>query len=229
MVIDLGSFPIALLIFALLIPIAYSLKNNRKNLRSILFITIASIGTIVLYPLVSFLSSAIPSFGYTIGKTIIFVILPIITILYIERCKLKDVFRKLGVRRTNLPRSVLFGIAVGIITITITVFVSSITQFDILFRSIMFFESFTEEFFFRGFLFLYLLSKTNFNVAFLTSVLGFILVHPQNFTTLFIISTIAQGVLNTVVAHKTKNIIGPWVSHGMNRFFPPLIRGLLGM
>lgn len=229
MAINLGPFPVALLMFALLIPIGYSLKNNRKNLKPILLITIASIVMIVLYPVVSFLAGAIPDFGYSIGKIILFILLPAATILYIEKWGIKDIFRNLGVRKTNLPRSVLYGIIAGIITITITIFVSTTTQFDAVFRTVMFFEAFTEEFFFRGFLFLYLLTKTNLKVAYATSIVGFILIHPQNFTSLFIASTMAQSVLNTIIAHKTRNIIGPWISHGMNRLFPPLIRVFLGM
>lgn len=229
MAINLGSFPVALLIFALLIPIAYSLKNNRKNMKPILMITLASIGTIVFYPMVSFLSGIIPGFGYTIGKIILFVLIPVITILYIEKWRIKDVFRNLGVRKTNLPRSVTYGIIAGVATVIITIFASTTTQFDIVFRTIMFFEAFTEEFFFRGFLFLYLIGKTNVKVAYATSITGFVLIHPQHFASTFLISTIAQGVLLTVVAHKTKNLLGPWISHGMNRFFPSLIRVFLGM
>jgi membrane protease YdiL (CAAX protease family) len=88
----------------------------------------------------------------------------------------------------------------------------------------MFFEAFTEEFFFRGVLFLYLLSKTNVKIAYLTSVPAFVLMHPQHFTSLFIISTVTQAILLTVITHKTKNIIGPWVAHGLNRILPSAIR-----
>lgn len=226
---DFGMFPVAPMIIALLIPIFYSLSKRRKELRSILMITICSIAVIVLYPLVSWLSGVIPYLGYTIGKFILFVIFPAITVLYIERWKVRNVFRNFGVRREGLPKSVLYGIIAAIITIIITIFVSTTSQFDAAFRSIMFFESFTEEFFFRGFLFIYLISKTNTKVAYATSILGFILIHPQHFTRLFLISTIAQSILLTVVAHKTKNMIGPWISHGLNRFFPTLIRSVLGM
>jgi membrane protease YdiL (CAAX protease family) len=228
MAINLGAFPILPLIFALLIPIAYSLIKAR-NRKSIALITLCSILMIALYPLVSFLGDLIPLFGYSLGKIILFVLFPVLTILYLERWKIRDIFSGLGVRRKGLPRSVLYGITAAAVTIAITVLVMEPYQFDLAFRVIMFFESFTEEFFFRGFLFLYLLTKTSTRTAFATSVLGFILVHPQHFTNLFLVSTAAQGILLTIVAQKTRNILGPWIGHGLNRFLPILIKNLIGI
>ncbi len=132
----------------------------------------------------------------------------------------------LGVRKKNMSKSVLYGLVAAVITVVITMVVAT-TTFDLFFRIIMFFESFTEEFFFRGFLFLYLLTKTNKKVAYATSILGFVLIHPQHFTSLFLLSTIAQALLLTIVADKTGNIVGPWVSHGLNRFLPSLIKTFL--
>jgi membrane protease YdiL (CAAX protease family) len=224
---DLGMFPVAPFLIALLIPLIYSLKN-RKERRSVIAIIIASILLVALYPLVTFLGNAIPLFGYSIGKVVLFVLIPVITVLYLEKWKLKDIFSNLGVRKRGLPRSVYYGLIAAVVTIAITVLVSTSSQFDTVFRTIMFFEAFTEEFFFRGFLFLYLVKKTSLRVGYATSIVGFVLMHPQHFTSLFLISTIAQAVLLTVVADKTKNIIGPWISHGANRLFPSLIRSLLG-
>jgi len=223
----LGPFPVAPLIFALLIPIIYSLKNNKRELKPILLITLCSIGTIILYPITSFFSISMPLFGYLIGKIFLFVVFPIITIFYIEQWDLKDILSNVGVRNRNISKSIFYGLIVAIVTIIITVFVSSPSNFDPVYRTIMFFESFTEEFFFRGFLFLYLLKKTNPKIAYATSILGFILIHPQHFGNMFLISTVTQGVLLTIVTDKTKNIIGPWISHGLNRFIPALIRSLI--
>ncbi len=221
--------PIALFLIALLIPLAYSLKNKRKNLKPILAMIICSLAMVSFYSLTYYLSQISPLFGYTIGKFILFVFLPIITIFYVERWNPKTILSNLGVKKENLRKSVIYGVLAALVTITITIFLISTMSFDLSYRIVMFFEAFTEEFFFRGFLFLYLLSKTDIRVAYVTSILGFILIHPQHFTSLFLISTITQGILLTVVAHKTRNIIGPWIGHGLNRFFPVLIRNLLGI
>jgi len=54
-------------------------------------------------------------------------------------------------------------------------------------------------------------------VAYAPSILAFMLAHPQHCTSLFLICVAAQGILLGVVAHKTKNIIGPWISHRLNK------------
>ena len=228
MTLSLGAFPIALLLVALILPLAYSLKN-RGSLKAVSGIIICSAAVVALYPLVSFLSELLPPLGYTLGKVILFILFPVVTVVLLERWRLRDCFLCLGIRKTALSRSIVYGIIAAAVTILITILVITTTPFDVMFRTIMFFEAFTEEFYFRGFLFLYLLSKTNIKVAYTTSILGFILIHPQHFTSLFLLSTIAQGVLLTVVAHKTKNILGPWIGHGLNRFFPVLIRNILGI
>ncbi len=182
---------------------------------------------VVFYPLIYYLSQAIPLFGYTIGKFILFVFLPIIIIFYVERWKLKAILSNLGIRKENLRKSMVYGVLAGVITIIITVFLISTTSIDLPYRIIMFFEAFTEEFFFRGFLFIYLLAKTERKIAYVTSILGFVLIHPQHFLSPFLISTITQGILLTMVTDKTKNIIGAWVGHGLNRVFPVLIRSFI--
>ncbi|MFH1474033.1 MAG: CPBP family intramembrane glutamic endopeptidase [Candidatus Aenigmatarchaeota archaeon] len=218
-----GSFPVAPLLFAFLIPIVYSLVK-RKELKSILLMTACSVGVVAFYPITNFLSSSIPLFGYLIGKVILFVLFPIGTIFFIERWSIKDIFTNLGVRKENLKKSILYGLLAAVVTIAITTLIITSSQIDSVYSTVMFFESFTEEFFFRGFLLLYLMKKTSPKVAYATSILGFILIHPQNFDNLFIISTMVQGVLMTVIADKTKNIVGPWVGHGLNRVVPSLLR-----
>ena len=84
---------------------------------------------------------------------------------------------------------------------------------------VSFVESFTEEFFFRGILFIFLMNKTNIKIAYITSLTSFILIHPQNFTNSFIISTIVQGLITTEICRRTKNLAGAWIVHGTNRFF----------
>lgn len=227
MSVNLGMFPVALLVIAVLIPLIFSLKE-RKEVKPVIAILICSIGVVVFYPLTTFLANLEPVFGYAAGKVILFVLFPVATILYVERWNLKDIFSNLGIRKRGLRKSLIYGLLAAIVTIAITVLVATSSQFDLTYRIIMFFEAFTEEFFFRGFLFLYLLRKTSRKIAYVTSILGFVLIHPQHFLSFFLISTITQGILLTVVADRTKNVIGPWVSHGLNRFFPVLIRGLIG-
>jgi membrane protease YdiL (CAAX protease family) len=227
MLLDLGMHPIALLIFALLIPLIYCAKWKKKELKDVALLTISIVVIILLYPLVIYLSCIItvPGVGYSLGKFILFVILPIATISYIEKWNVREILFKVGVRKENLNKSIIYGVAAAVITIVITIFlVSTPSKLYIIFHIVMFFEAFTEEFLFRGVLFLYLVQKTNLKVAYSTSIIGFILVHPQHFTSMFILSTTAQAVLLTIVADKTKNVIGPWIGHGLNRVVPPLIR-----
>jgi membrane protease YdiL (CAAX protease family) len=80
-----------------------------------------------------------------------------------------------------------------------------------------FFESLTEEVYFRGVLLLYLWKKTNLPIAYATSLSSFVLVHPQHFISLFLVSTIIQGILTSEIARRSKNIMGSWLLHGINR------------
>jgi membrane protease YdiL (CAAX protease family) len=93
--------------------------------------------------------------------------------------------------------------------------------------TISFFEAFTEEFFFRGILFIFLLQKTNMKIAYVTSLASFILIHPQNLTNLFIVGTIIQGFVTLEIARRSQNIIGSWMLHGSNRFFELVLLPLL--
>ncbi|MBL7160407.1 MAG: CPBP family intramembrane metalloprotease [Candidatus Aenigmarchaeota archaeon] len=218
----LEQFPVAPMLLVLLIPLAYSFWK-RKERKAVIVVCIACVFTVAFYPLVNILANLVPTVGYFLGKIILFIFIPILAVFFLEKWSLKNIFIDFGVRRKALGKSVSLGIAAAIVTIAITLLVS-VTQWDLAFRSIMFFESFTEEFFFRGFLLLYLMKKTTPKIAYSTSVLGFVLIHPQHFNSLFLISTIAQGLLLAWVAGKTKNIIGPWIAHGANRFFPSLLR-----
>jgi len=232
MVAGFQSFPLKPMLLALLIPLVYSLckvrKKDRKELKPILLISLCSVGTVIFYGITYYLSNYLGAFGtlfgYSIGKFILFVLLPMATIFYIERWPAKKIFSELGVKKAGIEKSVLYGLLVAVVTIIITIFVSVRADFDLTYRTIMFFEAFTEEFFFRGFLFLYLAKKTNRKVAYATSILGFILIHPQHFISPFLISTITQGILMTIVADKTDNVVGPWIGHGLNRFVPPMIK-----
>jgi membrane protease YdiL (CAAX protease family) len=76
---------------------------------------------------------------------------------------------------------------------------------------------------------LYIWKITNLKVAYSTSVLAFVLAHPQHLTALSLLVVATQGILLGVVTYKTKNIIGPWISHGLNRVIPSWISIALGV
>jgi membrane protease YdiL (CAAX protease family) len=84
-----------------------------------------------------------------------------------------------------------------------------------------------KNFFFRGVPFLYLFRLTDVKIAYARSLLAFILAHPHHFDSLFIAATTAQGTLLALVTHKTNNIVGPWISHGLNRVLANVLRMLL--
>jgi membrane protease YdiL (CAAX protease family) len=228
---DLGIFPIVLMLLALVIPIVYCLKWKKTNLRKVVLILFCCIFIVILYPITTYLGNIIePTLGYFLGKLFLFTLLPFVTILYLERWKIKTTLMELGVKKEKLIISILLGLGVLLITVVIALIIYGLRQTEspsIYWNMIMFLDAFNEEFLFRGVLLLYLWKITDFKIAYATSVLSFILAHPQNFTSLYLISTAAQGILLGIVTYKTKNLIGPWISHGFNRVVPQIISVLL--
>ena len=228
---DLGIFPIALMLLALVIPIVYCIKWKKTNLRKVVLISICCIFIVILYPITTFLGNIMePTLAYFLGKLILFTLLPFATILYLERWKIKTTFMELGVKKEKLIISILLGLGVLLITVVIAFLIYGLGQAEFpsaYWNTIMFFDAFNEEFLFRGVLLLYLWKITDLKIAYATSVLAFILAHPQNFTSLYLTSTAAQGILLGIVTYKTKNLIGPWISHGLNRVIPQIISALL--
>ena len=228
---DLGIFPIVLMLLALVIPIVYCLKWKKTNLRKTVLILICCILIVILYPITTYLGKIIePTLGYFLGKFILFTLLPFVTILYLERWKIKTTLIELGVKKEKLMISILLGLGILLITVVIALLIYGLGQAktpSAYSNTIMFFDAFNEEFLFRGVLLLYLWKITDLKIAYATSVLAFILAHPQNFTSLYLTSTAAQGILLGIVTYKTKNLIGPWISHGLNRVIPQIISALL--
>jgi membrane protease YdiL (CAAX protease family) len=228
---DLGIFPIALMLLALVIPLVYCIKWKKTNLRKVVLIFICCIFIVVLYPITIYLGNIIePTLGYFLGKLILFTLFPFIAILYLERWKIKTTLIELGVKKEKLMTSILLGLGVLLITVIIALLIyrwGHAAPFSSYWNTIMFFDAFNEEFLFRGVLLLYLWKITDLKIAYATSVLAFILAHPQNFTSLYLISTAAQGILLGIVTYKTKNLVGPWISHGLNRVIPQIIAALL--
>ncbi len=228
MPLDLGLFPVALLLPVLLIPIAYCLGWHRMEARFVLGVCGCCVLVVLLYPTVFYLSDALGILGYAIGKFVLFVGLPLAAVVYLERSHVRPALTKLGVQRPNVGKSLLLGILAALVMIVVTVLVTSAQPIDLFIDGVLFVEAFTEEFLFRGVLFLYLATKTTPWVAYATSILGFIAIHPQNFEGWFLVSTVLQAVLLAVVADRTHNLAGPWLAHGLTRSIPQAIRFLLG-
>ncbi len=230
-VMDLGIFPIALILLALVIPIVYCSIWKKSNLRKTVLIFVCCIFIVIFYPITTYLGNIIePTVGYFLGKFILFTLLPFVTILYLERWKIKTTLMELGVKKEKLMISILLGFGVLLITVVIALLIYGLGQVESLsayWNTIMFFDAFNEEFLFRGVLLLYLWKITDLKIAYATSVLAFIFAHPQNFTSLYLMSTTAQGILLGIVTYKTKNLIGPWISHGLNRVIPQILSALL--
>jgi membrane protease YdiL (CAAX protease family) len=225
---NLGNYPIAPLIFALLIPLLYCLVNKKSEMKNMLVLFVSGIIMVALYPIIFYLPNSFGIAGYAFIKFIIFVCLPIVTILYLEKWDLMKILYNVGINKDNLSKSIIFGLIAAVIMIVVVLIISTTFQTDIYWYVITFIESFTEEFYFRGVLLLYLAQKVDIRIAFATSIIGFIVVHPQHFITTFLISTTIQAVLLAIVVYKTKNIIGAWIAHGLTRTCPNLIRIALG-
>lgn len=232
--IGLGTYPTLLFFVALLIPLLYSMVRKRDGLRGMMAIFVMGVLVVFFYPAVNHLGALVPesSIGYSVGKLIVFVFIPLAFVLYLERWRLKDAFGKLGIRRKRFKESVLLGLAVLVVTGVLAIVFGGNVEIQTLWAVVAFFEAFTEEFFFRGVMFLYIAWKIDARVAFASSLIAFVSFHPQHYLnpglrpTLLI--TLAQGALMVLVTHRTKNIAGPWIGHGLNRSIPYIVKAALG-
>lgn len=228
---NFGDFPIALIAVVLLVPVIYSAVWKRESLKKTLALWVLSVVLVLLYPLVIYASNNGGNFGYFLAKLVIFVFLPLALLMFMEKWTARTAFVNVGVRRMNLEKSVAYGLIVAVITITLSVSIllatnASSNGVDAGWATSMFLDAFTEEFLFRGVFFLYLMTLIDWRVAAVTSITAFVLMHSQYFIgalSLFIIVTIVQAILLTWVAYKTRNIIGTWISHGLNRIVPQLV------
>ena len=213
------------MLIPLVIPIFYCLKYKRESLLDIIVIILVMIGIVISYwPLTLGFSSS----ANIITKFLLFVFIPLF-FLYIlyrirHRQEKKDFkLNQFGITSYELETSLKLGFLFIPLMLLVTFLVKYIMggtfypNFPL--GVVSFIESFTEEFFFRGILFLFLISKTNFKIAYITSLGSFVLLHPQNFTNPFIISTIAQGIITLEICRRSSNLSGAWLVHGVNRFF----------
>ncbi len=210
------------MVIPMIIPLIYCVKYKRKALTEIGIITSAMVLIVVLYwPLLT--SNLAFTHTYPAVKLLLFVLLPLALFLVIKHdtSPLHGAFygvTKQGIRK-SLFWFLLFLPIMLVVSGLIQYFIGATWSADPVAGIISFFEAFTEEFFFRGILFIFLLQKTNMKIAYVTSLACFILVHPQNLTTLFIVGTIIQGIVTLEIARRSQNIIGSWMLHGSNRFF----------
>lgn len=223
------------MLMPMFIPIFYGLKYKRESLLEIIIITIVMIGIVISYwPL----SLGFNSSANIITKFLLFVLIPIL-FLYLNykiinrysHKKSDFQLNQFGITRNGIEKSLKLGFILiplmFLVTFSAKYMIGGISDPNFPLGVVSFVESFTEEFFFRGILFLFLMSKTNLKIAYITSLTSFILMHPQNFTNPFIISTIAQGLITLEICKRSSNLAGAWIVHGANRFFSIALYPLL--
>jgi membrane protease YdiL (CAAX protease family) len=224
---DLFLWP---MLIPMIIPLIYCVKYKRESLAETGIITLAMVLIVVLYwPLLT--SNLTNTFTYPVIKVLLFVILPLILLVVITRDTSLLHGISYGLTKQGLKKSLFW----FVLFLPLMLIVAGLIQYhigvtwiaDVVGGILSFFEAFTEEFFFRGILFIFLLRKTTMKISYSTSLASFILMHPQNLTTFFIIATIVQGIITLEIARRSYNIIGSWMLHGSNRFFELVILPLL--
>ncbi len=108
--ISFGQWPVALLLATLLIPLGYCLKWKQESLRPVAMLFAAGVLMVVLYPLTFFLSEILGAPGYGLGKLLLFVLLPLAAICWVERLEWREMLHRTGVRRTGLAPWVAHGL-----------------------------------------------------------------------------------------------------------------------
>jgi membrane protease YdiL (CAAX protease family) len=214
------------MLIPMIIPLSYCVKYKREALVEIGIIILTMVLIVVLYwPLLT--SNLVFTYTYPVVKFLLFVFLPLFLFFVIKRKTLPLHGELFGVTKKGLKKSLFWFIFLLPIMIVVTgliqFFIGITWDADLIAGAISFFEAFTEEFFFRGLLFIFLLKKTDLKIAYVTSLASFILIHPQNLTTLLIVPTIVQGIIALEIARRSYNIIGSWMVHGSNRFFELVI------
>ena len=226
---------INLFLWPMLVPMVflllYSMKYIKEGMREIGTIILVMILIIVLYwPLMT--SAFFSTYTYIVVKTLLFVLLPIIAFIVVKRDTFLVRLTDYGIKKEGTKKSFIWFILFLPLMLVATFLLQYFNgqyftdiewNADVMAGSISFFEAFTEEFFFRGVLFILLSQKIPMKIAYVTSLASFILMHPQNFDTLFILGTILQGVLTLEIGRKSQNILGAWLLHGSNRFFQQAI------
>ena len=210
------------MILPMIVPLFYSIRYRRDSLKEIIGILIIMITIIIVYwPLLT--SEYLSSATYVATKILLFLVIPCGILLLLRRSSISSLLPRIGLQKKGIRHSFVLGILFLPLMLIVTFLLHFVNGvgFDpnVLSGSVSFFEAFTEEFFFRGILFLYLFMLTDLRIAYFTSLACFILAHPQQVTSLFILGTLVQGILTLEITRKSENIIGAWMVHGINRFF----------
>ena len=215
------------MLIPMIIPIIYGIKYKRESFLEISIVTLFMIFIVIAYwPLTLELNSS----ANIVVKFLLFVLVPLFFLYLTFKIRNKQRKKNLvfhldqfGISGIGIEKSLKLGFIFIPLMLLVTYFakymigVSFNPNFPL--GVVSFADSFTEEFFFRGILFLFLMRKTNLKIAYITSLASFVLMHPQNFTNPFIISTIVQGFLTIEICRRSKNLVGAWIVHGTNRFF----------
>lgn len=216
----------------MIIPLFYCFMYKKESLVELVTISLTMTLIVIFYwPLLS--SNFLSNQTYFAVKILLFVIIPILALFILKRGKSSLNLGEYGIKKEGLTKSIfscfLFLPIMLVVTFLIQYSNGITGDADLLSGSISFFEAFTEEFFFRGILFIFILSKTNIKIAYVTSLTSFVLMHPQHFNQIFIIGTIVQGILTIEISRRSGNIVGAWLLHGANRFFILVIIPVLGL
>jgi len=210
------------MLMPLILPLFYAARYKREAFIEIGTISLVMVLIVLLYwPLIT--STIFSTYTYIVTKFLLFVVLPIVAFVLLQRNITPLHLGIYGVKKQGVRKSLMWFVlllpAMLVTTFVIQYFHGVGWNVEVVAGIMSFFEAFTEEFFFRGVLFVFLLQKTTMKIAYVTSLASFTLMHPQHLTTFFIIGTLLQGVLTLEIARQSKNIIGAWFLHGSNRFF----------
>jgi membrane protease YdiL (CAAX protease family) len=214
---DLFLWPMLLPIIPLLV---YVLLRKRVYLAEVFAIFLVMVTIVVVYwPL----TTVVPSPANIVVKFTLFVFVPLVVLLALQGRKTQIRLADFGLKTEGMKASILLSLAFLPIMLLITFVVhwhngASVPPDGVL-GIISFIEAFTEEFFFRGILFLFLLPRTNLAAAYSVSLVSFVLMHPQHLSSLFLVVTIVQGILTMEICRRSSNLIGAWILHGTNRFY----------
>jgi len=232
MIFDLFLWP---MLIPLAIPLVYCIYYQKKEVFDVLVIIFIMVLIVFFYIPLSYSFYSDANFYV---KMLLFVLLPVFVLFIWSRIRKRifeeeDIFRweYFGINTKGLEKS----LKLGIVFLPIMLFTSFIVIYingqvipgSYILGDVYFVESITEEFFFRGLLFLFLWRFTSLKVAYVTSVSSFVLMHPNNLADVFILSTIVQGFLTVEVCRRSKNLLGAWIVHGANRFFIIVIIALI--
>jgi membrane protease YdiL (CAAX protease family) len=210
------------MLIPMLLPLFFCIKFKKETLFEIVTIALVMMLIVLLYwPLIT--SNIFSTYTYVGVKILLFVILPLVIFLLIKRNTSPLHIAAYGITKEGVKKSIVWFILLLPIMLIITGLIQYYLGMDSIAELIpgvvSFFEAFTEEFFFRGILFMFLLQKSTMKIAYVTSLASFTLMHPQNLATIFIIGTIIQGILTLEITRRSHNILGAWMLHGSNRFF----------